>query len=261
MSRLFIVLAASASLFVVPDVQSAEACGVKVSLKGAKMRQARASLASRRAKGSAGERTPTRVGPIQVSARGAISGGGGASGAGTGTVEKRIETPAEKSKPVAKRRKQRPKPVEKTPEPVVAENTPTPTPEPTPTPDPAGEPTPAAEPVDVAPTDKGKFHKEYSFENGSSNLGDQEREHLAATVVWLQANPKKKITVQGHASRVGSADTNQAISDARAQAVIDFFVSEGISADRFTKRAMGWSKPAYTPGSNPKNRRVVLIAK
>ena len=255
MSRLIIVLAA-AGAFLMPDVQSADACGVKMSVKGARVRQARASLEARRARGTSEQRAPKAVGPIQVSSRGAVSAGGGATAAtATKPVQqpKRIDsTPAAKPAPtqVAKRPK-RPKKVEPKPatEPATTDSTASTEPATT-------DSTPSTEPATG-----GAFHKEYSFENGSARIGDEQREHLVATAGWMKANPKKRLVVSGHANRVGSPETNQAISEARAAAVVDFLVAEGVPAKRITSKGFGSKKPAYKPAADPRNRRVILTTR
>lgn len=257
MSRLIIVLAA-AGAFLMPDVQSADACGVKMSVKGARVRQARASLEARRARGTSEQRAPKAVGPIQVSAR-AISAGGGATAA---TPTKSV---------------QQPKRIEKTPDKVAtAPVTPKPKkkkttvrkPDSTPSTEPATtDSTASTEPAttdstpSTEPATGGAFHKEYSFENGSARIGDEQREHLVATAGWMKANPKKRLVVSGHANRVGSPETNQAISEARAAAVVDFLVAEGVPAKRITSKGFGSKKPAYKPAADPRNRRVILTTR
>lgn len=259
MFRLSIVFAAAGALLLVPEIQTADACGVKMSVKGARVRQARASLETRRASGTREQRAPKAVGPIATSARTPMSTGGGEAG-GTGAGPVKVAR-------APKARQEKPKQVEKTPEKAPEEVKVAKRPEKKPEKKPASEPMPASEPVAVnePATDGGagnvKLHKEYSFENGSAVIGAEQREHLLATAAWMKANPKKRLVVQGHANRVGSADTNMAISQARAAAVVDFLVAEGVPAKRLSQKGFGSTKPAYKPANDPRNRRVVLTVK
>jgi outer membrane protein OmpA-like peptidoglycan-associated protein len=51
------------------------------------------------------------------------------------------------------------------------------------------------------------------------------------------------IEIGGHTDTQGSAEYNQALSEDRAKAVVDFLVAYGISRDRFAYKGYGESKP------------------
>lgn len=77
----------------------------------------------------------------------------------------------------------------------------------------------------------------------------------------LKAQAKLAIEVQGHTDNVGSDDYNLKLSQARAKAVMDWLVKNGIPAERLTSKGYGRGKPVATndtPEGRAKNRRVEL---
>ncbi|MEM0933684.1 MAG: OmpA family protein, partial [Bacteroidota bacterium] len=67
--------------------------------------------------------------------------------------------------------------------------------------------------------------------------------------------------VEGHTDSVGSAKTNQRLSESRANSVRDFLVDKGIGADRLTAIGYGEDKPIATNNTRSgraQNRRVEI---
>jgi outer membrane protein OmpA-like peptidoglycan-associated protein len=62
----------------------------------------------------------------------------------------------------------------------------------------------------------------------------------------LKEYPDADFVIEGHTDSVGSDKSNQLLSERRANAVRDYFVSNGINADRLTTKAFGESKPVDT---------------
>ena len=78
---------------------------------------------------------------------------------------------------------------------------------------------------------------------------------LAAKI--LKANPDKKYKVAGYADKAtGSAKWNQKLSEARAQAVYDALIKEGVSKDQL--ELVGFGGTANMFGKNFLNRVVIL---
>lgn len=78
----------------------------------------------------------------------------------------------------------------------------------------------------------------------------------------LQQDPDVKISVEGHTDNVGSAASNQALSEKHAQAVVAWLTSHGVAAARLKAKGWGQSKPLADNGSDEgrgKNRRVELV--
>ncbi len=79
----------------------------------------------------------------------------------------------------------------------------------------------------------------------------------------LRANPQiRKVRVEGHTDRWGDDDKNMALSQARAQAVVDYLVGRGIETSRLEPVGYGETRPAVpekTPAADTKNRRVAFV--
>ena len=84
---------------------------------------------------------------------------------------------------------------------------------------------------------------------------------LTEAVQILKKNPNLKVEIDGHADSTGAPEYNMALSEKRAQAVKDFFVTRGVDPDRLTTKGFGITKPAAsndTREGRAKNRRVEL---
>ena len=89
---------------------------------------------------------------------------------------------------------------------------------------------------------------------------------LDEAVKALNANAyiSVKVMVEGHTDSRYSESYNQALSERRAQSVVDYLVSQGIAADRLTAIGYGESKPVApndTAANMYKNRRVDFVVK
>jgi OOP family OmpA-OmpF porin len=74
-------------------------------------------------------------------------------------------------------------------------------------------------------------------------------------------NPNAKVLIEGHTDSSGSESYNWTLSENRAKAVRDYFVSKGLPADRMLTTGYGESAPAIsnaTPEGRAINRRVVI---
>lgn len=84
---------------------------------------------------------------------------------------------------------------------------------------------------------------------------------LDEAVATLKANPKLTGEVQGHTDSTASADYNQKLSEARARAVRDYFIRQGIAPERIRAIGFGETRPAAsndTLEGRALNRRVEL---
>lgn len=99
------------------------------------------------------------------------------------------------------------------------------------------------------------------FEVNGANIDPQKSADLRDDLAVLRANPGVRVRIDGHTDSDGAAAYNQALSLRRAEAVRDFFVAEGLDADRFEVRGFGETKPIApndTRENKRKNRRVEL---
>jgi outer membrane protein OmpA-like peptidoglycan-associated protein len=100
------------------------------------------------------------------------------------------------------------------------------------------------------------------FDTGRYQLRPVDKEKLAKVSGILLAYPGLTIEVEGFTDNVGTTESNQTLSERRAQAVRDYFVSQGIPASRITAKGLGETTPTAsndTPEGRQKNRRVELV--
>ncbi len=84
---------------------------------------------------------------------------------------------------------------------------------------------------------------------------------LDQAVAVFKANPQLTSEVQGHTDSTASAEYNQRLSEARAGAVRDYFIRQGIAPQRIRATGFGETRPAAfndTPEGRALNRRVEL---
>jgi len=113
----------------------------------------------------------------------------------------------------------------------------------------------AGEPVVKVP---GRFSRHIFFSNSSASLSARAQAKLTRNAMWLQRHGDRNVVVEGHASTTGALAANQKLSEARAKAVKDFLIEQGVDESRIESVGFGMSKPEFKPGSNPRNRRVVV---
>src|SRR5947209_4887276 len=100
------------------------------------------------------------------------------------------------------------------------------------------------------------------FETGKATILPDSETVLSEIAKMLQQNADVKVSVEGHTDNVGSAASNQALSEKRAQAVVAWLTSHGIAASRLAAKGWGSSKPVEdntTEDGRAKNRRVELV--
>ncbi len=97
------------------------------------------------------------------------------------------------------------------------------------------------------------------FETASAKLKDVSLPILDKIADIMQRYPDYHLRIGGHTDSVGSAESNQKLSEARAKSCFDYLVSKGISPDRMSYQGFGETQPIadnrYKEG-RAKNRRV-----
>ncbi len=86
-------------------------------------------------------------------------------------------------------------------------------------------------------------------------------DHLIETALRC---PNAKVEVAGHTDADGEDSFNQALSEKRAQAVIDYLVKAGLAADRFTAIGYGATQPVAgndTDNGKAQNRRIEFLVR
>lgn len=106
------------------------------------------------------------------------------------------------------------------------------------------------------------FEANIEFETGSATIRNAFDAELAQVANFINANPNAVVVIEGHASRTGSAQFNQELSERRAQAAADLLSAEfGISADRLETVGYGFSRPiaqGNTPDVHAMNQRIEI---
>ncbi|MDR3366932.1 MAG: OmpA family protein [Prevotellaceae bacterium] len=81
------------------------------------------------------------------------------------------------------------------------------------------------------------------FKVGSAELSEASTMELNRMVTMLNELPNLRIEVSGHTDNTGPAEFNQMLSKNRANAVVDYLIRAGISADRLTYVGYGSDQP------------------
>ncbi|HJR15439.1 MAG TPA: OmpA family protein [Gemmatimonadales bacterium] len=100
-----------------------------------------------------------------------------------------------------------------------------------------------------------------NFELGKSVLLPVSRDILSEVARSLVANPDVRVEVAGHTDSTGSRAVNERLSLARAEAVKEFLVENGVAADRMTVQGYASTQPVAsnrTASGRAQNRRVEL---
>jgi outer membrane protein OmpA-like peptidoglycan-associated protein len=101
------------------------------------------------------------------------------------------------------------------------------------------------------------------FATASAEVRPESGPTLKEIAAMLAEHPELKLTIEGHTDNAGDAAANQALSQARAEAVRQALV-DGYKVDgaRLVAQGFGASKPAganTTPEGRAANRRVELV--
>jgi outer membrane protein OmpA-like peptidoglycan-associated protein len=100
------------------------------------------------------------------------------------------------------------------------------------------------------------------FDVGKWTLKPGAREKLARIAGIVAQHPGLRLQVEGHTDSTGTDETNQVLSERRADAVRDFLVQQGIDASTITAMGMGKSQPVASNDNavgRQLNRRVEMI--
>ena len=98
-----------------------------------------------------------------------------------------------------------------------------------------------------------------TFAFNSAVLDAEARATLRQQADWIKQFPEVRFNVYGHTDAVGSESYNKRLGKRRANAVVNYFASQGISRDRLEALvSFGETQPVIaTPDRERKNRRTV----
>jgi OOP family OmpA-OmpF porin len=100
------------------------------------------------------------------------------------------------------------------------------------------------------------------FQTGDAMIMPDSMHVLGEVAEMLKQNPEVKVIVEGHTDNVGSAASNQELSDARAQNVMAWLTAHGVVGARLMAKGWGQTKPVADNSSEEgraKNRRVEFV--
>ena len=100
------------------------------------------------------------------------------------------------------------------------------------------------------------------FDYDKATLSDEATATLQRHAQWLKQHADTKVVVEGHCDQRGTVEYNLALGEARARAVREYLVAQGVAAERLTSVSYGKERPLDT-GSNAaawaRNRRAHFV--
>jgi OmpA-OmpF porin, OOP family len=102
------------------------------------------------------------------------------------------------------------------------------------------------------------------FDTGKSTIKPESMAMVNEIYELMNSNPSLKISIEGHTDNVGTPESNKALSDARAKAVLEAIAAKAISKTRMSSIGWGQEKPVAdnrTEEGRAKNRRVEIVKK
>jgi peptidoglycan-associated lipoprotein len=95
----------------------------------------------------------------------------------------------------------------------------------------------------LSPTDQPIKVNNINYAFGSYDITEESKLALDTLVQLLRLNPTIKIELMAHTDYVGSDQFNSELSQKRAQSVVDYLISKGISAGRLVAKGYGETWP------------------
>jgi outer membrane protein OmpA-like peptidoglycan-associated protein len=99
------------------------------------------------------------------------------------------------------------------------------------------------------------------FRTASAELALEDQLALEGFARYLLRHPEFRVEIQGHTDNVGAAAANVALSQQRAQGVLQALVAMGVPAERMRAKGYGASKPVASNQSEAgraRNRRTAF---
>lgn len=110
-------------------------------------------------------------------------------------------------------------------------------------------------------TTKSVVLNKLNFSSGTSEINKEAYSQLDSIATYLKSNANIKIEISGYTDNVGLEASNKTLSENRAKAVYEYFVSIGIENTRMTYAGYGPMNPVSdntTEEGRKKNRRIEI---
>lgn len=88
------------------------------------------------------------------------------------------------------------------------------------------------------------FLKTVYFDYDRSDIRSDQSGQLEENAAWILQQPRYKILIEGHCDERGSNEYNLGLGQRRADAVLKFFVEQGIPLERLNTISYGEERPA-----------------
>lgn len=114
----------------------------------------------------------------------------------------------------------------------------------------------------VIKEDRIQIKQQVHFATGKAEILSDSFQLLDQVVDAILRTNVKKLRIEGHTDNQGGKDANLKLSQARAQAVLDYLIKKGLPAARLTSEGYGDSKPVapnLTAKGRELNRRVEFM--
>jgi peptidoglycan-associated lipoprotein len=102
----------------------------------------------------------------------------------------------------------------------------------------------------------------FDFDKSAIRPGDAKI--LNANAVWLNANERHLVLIEGHCDERGTGEYNLALGERRARATMNYLVSRGVARARISVVSFGKERPLCTESTEPcwaRNRRAHFLVK
>ncbi len=106
--------------------------------------------------------------------------------------------------------------------------------------------------------------KNVFFSTGSFKLLPKSFKSLDNVVTLMKEDESLMLDIEGHTDSQGSDELNQTLSENRAKAVVDYFISKGVASSRLASQGFGETKPVEdnaTAAGRAKNRRTEITVR
>jgi outer membrane protein OmpA-like peptidoglycan-associated protein len=118
--------------------------------------------------------------------------------------------------------------------------------------------------LQAKPTDRGLVLRlgDTLFATGKSELKPGASENLDRLGNFLNEYPNRTASIEGFTDSTGSEDSNQMLSERRADSVKRYLVGRGVQSERLTSTGRGENAPVTdneTPAGRQQNRRVEVL--
>jgi outer membrane protein OmpA-like peptidoglycan-associated protein len=118
--------------------------------------------------------------------------------------------------------------------------------------------------LNAKPTDHGLVLTlgDVLFTTGKADLKPGATGNLNKLVAFLNKYPDRSVAIQGYTDSVGNEDSNQGLSERRANSVKSYLAGQGIGSERLSASGKGQSDPVADNDSaagRQQNRRVEVI--